>query len=610
MVLRKKAVLFALCLLLATGCVATQKKTVTSRDPDPFGSPVTPYDESGDILGEAVGPREGMTIDEEDLGFQEYQQTEVGASELDVVRIQGPLPTMSYVNDRIFEYGRKLQRWQQIDEQSAALELNQQDSETMVNCFVDLQNVLDGYNQLRADMLRLNTGSSSLVISSKDVMDLQQNDISFLESLCGQLFAPEGDERIDWSSREEEADLPQLETLIERYTASKEYEEVIQVWLKIPDYQKERVQLRTKILYGNALMFLHQEEKAAEVYQQIVDEMSVSEEQKTDLVSLRRMLADLYTAAGNYSAAEKQYRNISKDYMNLGSVEEWSELQLDILARSGQGSPELKKYSELLRDYLGFIPERDGYKIVWDADEFLSEYPYSAVASNVDIIKVKVKKQADSWFLAYFTEVEQLAKEKKYLNAIEKLEAIPTDLISAGQQEKVKAKNDDLVLAEAVDRETRKIEKMQDLQERWNEGMLKVEQEEYDDAITIFTSLLQTEYYAKAEDKINDLKLLAAKTDRRKAADLYIRYTKTSDMEMQKKLLTESRKLLIEILEKYPNVGITEKVKGNIQRVEQEMNALDPTLLPSIKAAERFKNRSEQVEKDEDDFAATLPTDS
>lgn len=609
MSIQKSVSLITLCLLLTTGCVATQKKTVTSMDSGTFDSPVTSAGEQGFYSGEALTPGEGPVIAEEDIGFQDYQQTINVGTEGGTIKVQGPLPTMGYVNDRIFEYGRKLQRWQQIDEQSAALELNQQDSETMVNCFVDLQNVLDGYNQLRADMLQLNTESSSLIISSEEVMDLQQSDISFLESACGQLFAPEGGERINWSSREQETDLPQLETLIERYTGSKEYEEVIQVWLKIPHSQRERVQLRTKILYGNALMFLHQEEKAAEVYQQIVDEMSVSEEQKTDLVSLRKVLADLHVAAGNYSAAEKQYRNISKDYQELGRIEEWSELQLDMLARSGQSSPELRKYSALLRDYLGFIPERDGYKIVWDAEEFLAEYPYSAVASNVDIIKAKVKKQADSWFSAYFTEVELLAKEKKFLNAIERLEAIPTDLISVEQQEEVKAKNDDLVLAEAVNRETQKIERMQNLQARWNEGMLKAEEGEYDEAIALFQTMLQTEYYAKAEDKINDLQLQAARTDRRKAADLYIRYTKTSDMEMQKKLLTESRKLLMEILDKYPGVGITEKVKGNIQRVEQEMNALDPTLLPSIQAAERFRNRSERAEND-DDFSTTLKTDS
>lgn len=466
------------------------------------------------------------------------------------------------------------------------MELSQGDTETMVNCFVDLQKVLDGYNQLRSDMLQINTRSSSLIISSEEVMDLQKSDISFLESICGKLLAPEGDELVDWESREEAADLPQLETLVERYTASREYEEVVQIWQKIPEQQTDRVHLRTKILYGNALMFLHQEEKAAGMYQQIVDEMSVSDEQRTDLLSLRKVLADLYTAAGNYSAARNQYQYISKDYSDLGSIEEWSKLQLDILDRSAEGGPELSKYSGLLRNYLGFIPERDGYKIAWEAEKFLEDYPYSAVASNVDIIKNTAEQRAQKWFEGFFVDVDNLASEKKYLDAIEKLEAIPGDIISNEQKEEIKAKNDDLILAEAVDRETRKIERMQELQSRWNEGMLKVEEGNYDEAIALFQTMLQTEYFAKAEDKIQELTLLAAKTDRRAAADMYIRYTKTTDLEMKKKLLTESRRLLSEILVKYPGVAIIEKVKGNISRVEQEMNALDPNLLPSIMAAE------------------------
>jgi len=526
-----------------------------------------------------------------------------------ITEVQGPLPSMNYVNDRIFEYGRKLERWRDIDAQSASIELTQEDTETMINCFVDLQKVLDGYNQLRSDMLRLDTSSSSLIISGEEVMELQKSDISFLESICGKLLAPEQDELVDWENREEKADLPQLETLIERYTSSGEYEEVVQVWQRIPEQQVDRVHLRTKILYGNALMFLHQEEKAAEIYQQIVDEMSVSDEQRTDLLSLRKVLADLYTAAGNYSSAENQYLNISKDYTDLGRIEEWSKLQLDILERSDDSGPELQEYSDLLRNFLGFIPERDGYKIVWEADTFLTTYPYSAVASNVDIIKNSANKRAQKWFEGFFEDVETLASEKKYLDAIEKLEAIPTDIISVEQKERIKSRNDELILAEAVDRETRKIQRMQELQGRWNDGMLKVEEGNYDEAIAIFQSLLQTEYFAKAEDKINEITLLGAKTDRRAAADMYIRYTKTSDMEMKKKLLTESRRLLSEILVKYPGVEISDKVRGNIERVEQEMNKLDPMLLPSIKAAELATASDSDQENDDNQLIFDQPVD-
>lgn len=594
MVSFKKVIAVLFCLVMVSGCGAPRKKVVSSRSDPAFDSQSTRSSRD-----DSVAVQEGRAAQDDMAEKQSSADQYPGKKEVEqkdeTLGVQGPLPSISYVNDRIFEYGRKLERWKEMDAQSAGVELTQEDSQTLVNCFVDLQNVLDGYNQLRSDMLRLDTSSSSsLIIGAQEVMDLQKSDISFLESRCGSLFAPEGDELVDWASREEDADLAQLETLIKRYTTSREYEEVVKIWQQIPRQQRDRVHLRTRIHYGNALMYQHQEKKAAQVYQAIVDEMSGSNKQKTDLLSLRKRLADLYTASENYEAAQQQYNNISQDYKNLGSIEEWAALQLNILERSGGQGDELTSYSRLLKNFLGLVPERDGFTVVWQANEFLQEYPYSPVASNVDLIKEEADGKANQWFEEFFEKVNTLAAEKKYLDAIKKLESIPTDLISEQQKQRVKNTNEDLVLAEAVERETRKVERMQELQERWNEGMLEVEEGDYEEAIAVFQTLLQTEYFAKARDKIDEITLLAAKSERRDAADLYIRYTKTSDAEMKKKLLVESRKLLKGILEKYPEVGIIEKVQGNIERVEQEMNALDPNLLEKTKAAER--RQAEQTE--------------
>ena len=70
---------------------------------------------------------------------------------------------------------------------------------------------------------------------------------------------------------------------------------------------------------------------------------------------------------------------------------------------------------------------------------------------------------------------------------------------------------------------------------------------------------------------------------------MFIRFTKTTDIEGKKRLLIESRKILKDILVKYPDVDIAVKVIGNINRVEKEMNELDPLLLPSIEMEERQK---------------------
>lgn len=493
--------------------------------------------------------------------------------------IEVTLPSMVYVNDRIFEYGRKLDNWKELDSKSVGMEVNEEDATKMVRCFRRLQNVLNGYSELRSKMLQAQQISTADQISGADLFKLQTADIEFLEDGCGKLVSGAEDQTAGWNKREEGADLSKLETLIDRYDQSREYEEVIQVWLQIPPFQIPRVHVRAKIKYGNALMYLHQEEKATEVYREVVDQMSDSDEQATDLVSLRKILADLYTAAGDYPSAKVQYTKISEDYQNLGRLEEWSKLQLSILDRSLEDSPELTEYSSMLRNYLGFIPEQDGYKIVWQADKFLSNYPYSAVASNVDFIRESAMLRADNWFDSFIGDVDSYSAEKKFDEALELLEKMPTEIIDADKQLQVRGKNEELLLAAAVEKETDKMALIQELQHQWNNGMLLVKAERYDEAIDVFTNLLDTEYEVKAENKIKEISLQAAKADRKRAAGLFIRFTKTTDIESRKKLLIESRQVLRDILVKYPGAEITSKVKGNIERVEQEMNLIDPNLI-------------------------------
>jgi tetratricopeptide (TPR) repeat protein len=499
---------------------------------------------------------------------------------------QAPLLPVGYINDRIFEYGRKLERWKELDNQAVVVQLDKEQSDTMVRCFRDLQAVLNGYQQLRDTLLQRNVIVPEVIVPEQ-VLDLQRQDIDFLEGICGRMLGEAHDEDAGWQQRQEGADLNQVETLIERYSANGEYSEVVQVWLKIPDHQVDRISLKTRILYGNALMFLDQPEQAARIYQQIVDAMSASDEQPTDLLSLRKVLADLYTSYGNYPAARKQYNQIDDDYEAIGSIKQWANLQLSILERSETGSPELNEYSSLLRGYLGYLPRRDGYSIVWQADTFLQTYPYSPVSSNVDAIRGDAQRRADAWFNDYLSRSAELAEDRKFQDAMELLQTIPEDLVGDEHRQQVQARLDELVLAEEVARETHKIEQMQELQRTWNDGMLRAEAEDYAGAIEIFTTLLDSEFGARAAEKIKELSLKAAMIERRKAADLFIRFSKTTDIESKKRLLVESRQVLKDILVKYPEVEIADKVVGNINRVEQEMNVLDPQLLPTIKEQEQ-----------------------
>ena len=560
---------FTLCLAGLSGCAVPNMPKVPPAPPVATGTyqvPVVVAPQDTSVVKTATQPRYlDIGIEQDDIIVEE---------DIEVV-----LPSMVYVNDRIFEYGRKLDNWKELDSKSVGMKVEEDAAAKMVRCFRRLQNVLNGYSDLRNKMLQAQKISTADQISGADLFKLQAADIEFLEDGCGKLVSGSEDQSAGWNKREEGADLSKLETLIDRYDESREYEEVIQVWLQIPPFQIPRVNVSAKIKYGNALMYLHQEEKATEVYREVVDQMSDSDEQATDLVSLRKILADLYTASGDYKSAELQYKKISEDYQNLGRIDEWSKLQISILERSLEDSPELTEYSSMLRNYLGFIPEQDGFKIVWQADKFLSNYPYSPVASNVDFIRKSAMLRADDWFNSSIGAVDSLSGEKKFDEALELLETMPTEIIDADKQLQVRGKNDELLLAAAVEKETDKMAIMQELQHQWNNGMLLVKGGRYDEAIDVFTNLLDSEYGVKADNKIKEISLQAAKADRKKAAGLFIRFTKTTDQESRKKLLIESRQLLLDILVKYPDAEINPKVRGNIERVEQEMNLIDPNLI-------------------------------
>jgi len=560
------AAVLAFCAVNLSGCAIPEKSKVSPPSSAGISNQSSPVYIPGG--SEAQLPEQSRYMDVPE------QQPVIVEKNLDLM-----LPTAAYINDRIFEYGRKLDRWKELDNRALTMKRSDADTEQMVQCFRQLQDVLNGYSDIRMRILQAQKMESGASVTNEEIFELQKKDVAFLENSCGRMLADMEDQGAGWSQRAEGADLAQLETLIDRYAANKEYEEIIQVWLKIPESEMSRVHFRSKVIYGNALMYLHQEEKAAQIYQQVVDQMSDPGEQATDQVSLRKVLADLYTASGNYKSAVTEYKKISEDYLKIGAQEEWSKLQLSILDRAKDGSPELREFSEMLRNYLGFIPERDGYKIIWQAEEFQTSYPYSPVASNVDLIRESVLKAADNWFNGFINEVDKLAAEKKFTKAVSFLETMPIDIIDVQKQLVIKAKKEELQLAEAVENETGKMAKMQDLQDQWNNGMLLEKGGRYDEAIAVFSSLLEGEYSTKAEEKIKELSLVAAQADRRKAADFFIRFTKTTDLESKKKLLVESRKLLKNILVKYPQVEIASKVAGNIERVEQEMNKLDPYLV-------------------------------
>jgi tetratricopeptide (TPR) repeat protein len=558
----KSVLLVICCSMIMSGCFYEPKRNVDSAAP---------------VASKHSQPS-GAT-ENEDRAKRSIQPVErSGAAVADAERI---MPSVEYVTGRISEYNKKIDRWRERDSQAAVLRIPADESEKMVGCFRELQKVLNGYNRLHDFLLRQASMPTNGTMSAQEVYELQQSDIAFVDGFCGQVVAGESK---GLRKSEEPGNLSSVEAVIAQHAANGKFEELVQTWNQMPETTAARVSMNTKILYGKALMALQQEEEAVKVFRQMVDQMASPDGQAADLLSLRKILADLYIASGHYRDAEVQYLEISKEYKNMVGIEDWAILQRSMLARGEQGGPELKDYSDLLKNYLGFSPARDGYTVVWQADKFLQTYPHSPVASNVDLIRTAAREQADKWSDKTGIKTDEPAAKKPDQDIdqdiLVKRETTP-DVIAPppAMQPQVSPNAGEATITEKVVSEAVKLEKTQDLERRWNEGIRLMEGAQYDKAIEIFTPMRETEYAAKADKKIAEASLLAAEAERRKAADFFIRFTKAPDVESRKKLLIESRKCLLDILVKYPEVEITEKVRGNIKRVEKEMNAIDPNLI-------------------------------
>ncbi|MGL1932968.1 MAG: hypothetical protein OCC45_14605 [Desulfotalea sp.] len=487
-----------------------------------------------------------------------------------------------YIDERIKVYGNRLNRWKILDAASLEQKISSKESEEMIDCFREMQKVINGYSKVKKNFLDINQNAH---VYGSTMQQVQKDDLSFSESQCGQMLSIPSQTGTNFSLSSDTKGLKLIEKKIENYSRQFDFENVLQMWTTVPSAQRSRLSLQAKINHAQALTFLQQNKNSAKAYQNIIHDITANGN-PTDIIKLRQKIADLYTASKQYGKAKTQYKLIAQDYARAKDIKEWSNLQVSILDRMNTDTSELNAYAKLLGDYLSFVPATDGYKVVNDADAFLKKYPYTPVASNVGIMKNEAVKTADDWYKNLEKIVQEFKNKNQYEEAIGYLQSIPLSLFDPEKATAITKQIEELLLADAIERETHRMSKMQDLQKQWNNGQLLVNAERYSEAIDVFKTLRDTDYHDKAVARISEITLDSAKSERRKAADLFIRYTKTDDPASQEKLLVESRKILKGIIKDYPNVEIIEKVKRNIDRVELEMNDINPTLLETVQADE------------------------
>jgi hypothetical protein len=122
-----------------------------------------------------------------------------------------------------------------------------------------------------------------------------------------------------------------------------------------------------------------------------------------------------------------------------------------------------------------------------------------------------------------------------------------------------------------------------EMNQKWETAVQLMDSQRFGDAISAFEMLKGTDYEDKAERKIVEAANLAAGSMRKEAASLFIQAGKTPDIEKKKELLRNSHRLLTEILTKFPQTDLLDKVQQNIAILEEQIRKIDPALLEEIR---------------------------
>lgn len=484
-----------------------------------------------------------------------------------------------FVQSRLMQYENKFEHWMEVSEMDHESDLLAEVANLESECIQNLERILTGYSLLLERMKQSDTVTFDK-FTTVSPTKMQQLDIAFLESRCGQLLAmdlpamaestPEGLEELSFAAAQK--------TIVSDVEQGN-YQDAILAYANLSQaYPEQTFSPATQLNYGIALQFSGQVEAAARHFKSMLESGELSIEPLT----LQREIADLLLASNNVAAAEAYYENFILAHESIGAEKKWAEEQLAFLRSIDPGSDDMSAYMKLLRDFQMYDYRVYAAELNEKANSFAAEYAGSPVAVSALRLKAFKVDQLRAWFGRQLLKIDSLVAEKKFTEATDILKNMSRFYLPAELQAVVQKTYYEVSQAEIEAIETqRRIQEME-LTEQWGTAMNLLDSQRYDIAITAFEALLGTEYEEKAKMKIIEAANQAASQMRKEAAALFIRAGKTSDLEQKKELLLASHRMLTEILVRFPQTELSDKVQQNIEILETQIQRFDPALLEQL----------------------------
>ncbi len=474
------------------------------------------------------------------------------------------LTAFAFIDKRAQACQAELTKWQQT------IFVKQRPPEGWDECLMALDRISRHYRALQHKIMINQT-----VDITNDYQRLLEDDILFQASPCNGLDQQK-------TGAMEKAARRELETALIVNSKQGNYQEVVLLYNRLSAVADDNISPNIKELYAEAQLKNNNPAAAAEIFVELKKKYA-----DFSPMFMGRLAARLFLAAGNVAAAENEYKNLLDYYAGLQGDAILIREQLTFLEDAEQHQRELDRFSAVLRGSLSFNGQHLSKEMSRAMTALDSNYPETIYAEKARKIYVPCEERMRAWVAEQLALADTLMVEKKFTRAREILSDVTNGPLPFELEEQVVQLAEQIRLAEEKEKDTQQqlIEHARDIQ--WEEGVKLLDSRQYDEAIAVFTALLDSNYHDKAEKRLLETKRMAAVNLRRKSAGLFIKARNSADPLRRGELLLEARRMLLEILEKYPQVDIAAKVKQNLKVIEEDIFQLNPQLMDSGQASKK-----------------------
>lgn len=553
-------------------------------------------------------------------------------------------PIRATVRSRGSFYAQQVKSWQALEQTSFHYRTPEQ-SETLFSCQSRVSELHDAYTELQIQLFNFLYRSDLREKSIANFELLQNKDFSYLEGECPILFkqlsaehegivapeapgrpaapAPPADNGIFQPGRPEFDNSPESGIGYEQ-TADGPEVDILSFTEPSPDYA-------ARYQHAQALLKQGEEEEARHILSDLLANIRQTGSNRALQITILKKISELEFALRNYLAARIHYEELQQ----LNAT--FDKQHLNALQSVDSQREKVDAYAALLMSSMTSDPEQDGFTVVQQARSFIQSYPDSPLRSEAEELEAKAEQEAEHWFRQLQQQVDQLAANQQYQDALALLDKVPLDILPLDKQDIIQRKKNvlinplpaqtvpplpppvaaekaaDIDIAMPVAPPPRKEQDMpakakkksqpersvqqktryaQDsgkktsapassgpiektaLQDKWDKAEDAFQSANYDKAIGLFSDLLHTSLGVKARNKVEKASRSAGQEARRKAANFFQRANSATDPEVRKQHLLSSKTILEDILKKYPLAGLDAKVQRNLSRVNKELTAL------------------------------------